>query len=925
MKIEKLVIYGYGKWQEKTITLNEQATIILGNNEAGKSTIQSFIKSILFGFPTKRNKLKENTYIPKTNPKQYGGKLIVLDQDNRRLSIERVSTSKKALGEVTIKNEYGETLPEETLQLMLNGLDQEAYDKLFALQLKQLHELTQVHKDKLNRYFLTLGKTGSDLLFEKYDQALVAADKLYRPKGGTLPVNQSLATLAALKEKLDVVKQQQEDYQSVRREVIRLTESIASQQAVENALQQKRQQLQLDGRLYVLYEEYTQLQNMQSSQPSDVPQQAVTTFEFIQSKKAVVREQIQQLQARQQDQTVALTPDMQFLKTEQSYVKALVQSLPQFEHVLKTASDIEFRQSQQEDNLQQELARLGFYQSERLPDVSLKSNDVLVRLLQEQERVSAEIQAHTKTLTHLQEQLVHQQQDKLALKQPQGQPRVVESVSKQEQTWRIATWICGVIALISVIINPVVTGIGLCVTGVLGYQWLTTKRQKQMAQQVFQQDYEQALAAYQERSDQLDVAINQLIAQRQHVLEQLKQCEHEQERLEKDEQTFRENYRISDHMALAQLQDETLDYARQLQQQVQDSHQQLAQLNEQIDAQNQRFELYATALGLQDAIASLPSLAQLRFVVRHFKEKVQDIKVWHAKQEEQQKYVLQNQQDLRQYTQELDHLETQEAELFAQVNVKTRHEFYQVVALQQSAKEQQDKLKTLHQQLAPHLTRLQQYRDQQDVTQQQQQLDNQWHHVQAELNTLRQQEAYQQQRQRHIEEDGTYEELQQAYVSQKESVKEALLTVGTHYTVAQILTEILQANQTSRLEDVLEEMTHILQYVMQQAVRVSFVEETIVLIKQDAVFELSELSQGTLEQVYIAMRLAFMKQLQQIIQLPIIIDDCFVNFDWERRKRMYTYLTEELVHQFIYTTVDQNALDVFQKQRTTVITLEGEK
>ncbi|MDN6731077.1 MAG: AAA family ATPase, partial [Atopostipes suicloacalis] len=55
MKIKKLVIYGYGKWIDQTFDLNEDIQIFLGENEAGKSTLMSFIHSIFFGFPTRNS------------------------------------------------------------------------------------------------------------------------------------------------------------------------------------------------------------------------------------------------------------------------------------------------------------------------------------------------------------------------------------------------------------------------------------------------------------------------------------------------------------------------------------------------------------------------------------------------------------------------------------------------------------------------------------------------------------------------------------------------------------------------------------------------------------------------------------------------------------------------------------------------------
>lgn len=59
MKIDKLKINSYGRIENKDIELKKGINIIKGYNEAGKSTLLSFINSILYGI----DKKKQNSYI----------------------------------------------------------------------------------------------------------------------------------------------------------------------------------------------------------------------------------------------------------------------------------------------------------------------------------------------------------------------------------------------------------------------------------------------------------------------------------------------------------------------------------------------------------------------------------------------------------------------------------------------------------------------------------------------------------------------------------------------------------------------------------------------------------------------------------------------------------------------------------------------
>lgn len=68
------------------LNLIKNFTEIFGENEAGKSTIQAFIHSILFGFPTKKSKE------PRLEPRlgnQYGGKLVLILDDGLEIEVER--------------------------------------------------------------------------------------------------------------------------------------------------------------------------------------------------------------------------------------------------------------------------------------------------------------------------------------------------------------------------------------------------------------------------------------------------------------------------------------------------------------------------------------------------------------------------------------------------------------------------------------------------------------------------------------------------------------------------------------------------------------------------------------------------------------------------------------------------------------------
>lgn len=57
-------------------------------------------------------------------------------------------------------------------------------------------------------------------------------------------------------------------------------------------------------------------------------------------------------------------------------------------------------------------------------------------------------------------------------------------------------------------------------------------------------------------------------------------------------------------------------------------------------------------------------------------------------------------------------------------------------------------------------------------------------------------------------------------------------------------------------------------------------------------FDVEYLSRGTSEQLYFALKLAFVEQVSDKIELPILIDDAFVNFDAQRTNYIVKLLEE---------------------------------
>lgn len=73
MKLIELHIHGFGKFQNHTISFADGINIIYGKNEAGKSTLHTFIRGMLFGIEKQRGRASKDDLYSKFEPWENSG------------------------------------------------------------------------------------------------------------------------------------------------------------------------------------------------------------------------------------------------------------------------------------------------------------------------------------------------------------------------------------------------------------------------------------------------------------------------------------------------------------------------------------------------------------------------------------------------------------------------------------------------------------------------------------------------------------------------------------------------------------------------------------------------------------------------------------------------------------------------------------
>jgi len=181
-------------------TLAPGLNLIVGGNEAGKTTLLSFIRNILFGFPTGRQSVK-NDY--RLNPEdRLGGRLLLKSRDYPEgLTIERHTG--KGLGPLGLYLPDGGRLAEEVLGRLLGNLDRTLYLNVFAFGLRELANLETLNSEELQARIYSAGTgTGTVTVPEALKRLDKEREDIFKPSGRKPQINAVLSQIQSLEKEL---------------------------------------------------------------------------------------------------------------------------------------------------------------------------------------------------------------------------------------------------------------------------------------------------------------------------------------------------------------------------------------------------------------------------------------------------------------------------------------------------------------------------------------------------------------------------------------------------------------------------------------------------------------------------------------------------------------------------------------------------
>ena len=277
MKIRKIVIYGFGKHENKTIDFTDGINVIYGHNEAGKTTIQQFIVQTLFGFPQKNG--AQLRYEPKAGGK-FGGQVHLHDEVYGNCIVERVQG--KSSGDVSVLFEDGTQGGEEAVKALVRQYDRASFESIFSFSILHLQGFERMDETELSRTLLSSGTTGVDTLLRVEKKMEKEMGDLFKKSGRNPEMNVRAAELKEMEKELKIEQERILAYAPKMDRIHEIEREWKAAKQAYDSLREQHRALELELQLLPLKERKRKLTRRINEVPtSSFPSDGIRRFEMI--------------------------------------------------------------------------------------------------------------------------------------------------------------------------------------------------------------------------------------------------------------------------------------------------------------------------------------------------------------------------------------------------------------------------------------------------------------------------------------------------------------------------------------------------------------------------------------------------------------------------------------------------------------------
>ena len=223
MRINKLHIDGFGIYRERQFTTSAPLTVFYGPNEAGKSTLLAFIRTVLYGFPTSNTK----QFYPPQSEGEHGGRLVIA---NDAMDIFVVERHRGPRGGPLVVRSHGSEVSNGalTVEQLVGHQPRNVFEHYLSFNLDELSEVSskkaKTTKDITSQFYTAA--TGANSLQEAVANLQKRRQNIYTKQGTKKYLTERLNNLTKLDQNLRDIEGQSAEYADLTRQINNLTTSL---------------------------------------------------------------------------------------------------------------------------------------------------------------------------------------------------------------------------------------------------------------------------------------------------------------------------------------------------------------------------------------------------------------------------------------------------------------------------------------------------------------------------------------------------------------------------------------------------------------------------------------------------------------------------------------------------------------------------
>lgn len=282
MQIRELHIDGFGLFADKQVKgFTSGVNIIYGSNEFGKTTLLEFVRRTLFGFPRKKQGI--NLY-PPVPGRAYGGKLLCQLANGEMITIARTQGAQG--GDVTVSGNFHRLCGQKNLNTFLGHASQELYQNIFAFSLDELQFLGSLQGEEIKNHIYGAGLGLGSISLSSIEESLQErCDGLFKPKGKTQKMPLLLNDIKSLQREIRDIQGNLAQYDELQDVAHKLNDEKEKLERKLQELETQRRILDTRRDLYPVYVELDKAENELGGQVEipDFPQHASETLAALKS------------------------------------------------------------------------------------------------------------------------------------------------------------------------------------------------------------------------------------------------------------------------------------------------------------------------------------------------------------------------------------------------------------------------------------------------------------------------------------------------------------------------------------------------------------------------------------------------------------------------------------------------------------------